>query len=97
MLAATSSGRVDAVRVLINAGANVHAVTVHGNTCLHLACLNGHSSLVLELLNCSPSLLSLVNKKRQVGPVKLYIALIIHNGMVALISVSLFNLFLGAF
>ena len=74
LLAATSSGRMEAVRALIDAGANLHAVTSHGNTCLHLACLNGHSSLVLELLNCSPSLLSVANKKRQVCDLKWFVS-----------------------
>lgn len=70
LLAAASNGRTEVIRCLLGAGANIHAVTAHGNTCLHLACLNGHSSLVQVLLDWSPMLISVVNGKGQVCTVK---------------------------
>lgn len=46
-----ASGKVNCVRIIIAAGADVEAKNVYGNTPLHIACFNGHANAVTELIN----------------------------------------------
>lgn len=48
--AAAASGNVECMHTLINAGADIEAKNVYGNTALHIACLNGFSHAVTELI-----------------------------------------------
>ena len=41
---AARNNKIECFRALIELGADVNAVTAHGNTPLHIACLNGHAS-----------------------------------------------------
>ena len=41
---AVRNNKIECFRALIELGADVNAVTAHGNTPLHIACLNGHAS-----------------------------------------------------
>lgn len=54
--AAVAAGRVDCVRMLIEAGADIEAKNVYGNTPLHIACLNGHVEAVAELIRHSANI-----------------------------------------
>ena len=47
--AATASDQMSVVKLLLNL--NVDAVNVHGNTALHIACLNGQDMVLSELLS----------------------------------------------
>lgn len=50
---ACATGRVEMVQVLLDAGANVNAMTKsEGRTPLHLACLNDHIDIARLLFNC---------------------------------------------
>lgn len=50
---ASATGRVEMVRLLLDAGANVNAMTKsEGRTPLHLACLNDHVEAARLLFNC---------------------------------------------
>lgn len=49
--AAVASGKVNCIRMIIAAGADIEAKNVDGNTPLHIACFNGHANAVTELLN----------------------------------------------
>lgn len=48
--AAAASGNVECMHTLIKAGADIEAKNVYGNTPLHIACLNGYSQAVTELI-----------------------------------------------
>lgn len=48
--AAAASGNVECVRILINAGADIEAKNVYGNTPLHIACLNGCPLVIKALM-----------------------------------------------
>ena len=49
--AATASDQMSVVKLLLDLGADVDAVKVHGNTALHIACLNGQDMVLSELLS----------------------------------------------
>ncbi len=63
--AASASGQISVVKLLLELGVEVDAVNVYGNTSLHIACLNGQDIVVSELISFGASLNSL-NHKRQV-------------------------------
>lgn len=48
--AAAASGNVECVHILINAGADIEAKNVYGNTPLHIACLNGCPLVIKALM-----------------------------------------------
>jgi len=48
--AAAASGNVECVRILIEAGGDIEAKNVYGNTPLHIACLNGYPPVIEELI-----------------------------------------------
>lgn len=48
--AAAASGNVDCVHILIEAGGDIEAKNVYGNTPLHIACLNGCPLVIKELI-----------------------------------------------
>jgi serine/threonine-protein phosphatase 6 regulatory ankyrin repeat subunit B len=49
--AASASGQVSVVKLLLELGVEFDAVNIHGNTALHIACLNGQDVVVSELLS----------------------------------------------
>ena len=51
--AASASGQISVVKLLLDLGVEVDAVNVHGNTSLHIACLNGQDIVLSELLACT--------------------------------------------
>ena len=54
-----SSGQVSVVKLLLELGVEVDAVNVHGNTALHIACLNGQDVVVTELIGYGASINSI--------------------------------------
>lgn len=48
--AAAASDNVECVHILIEAGADIEAKNVYGNTPLHIACLNGCPPVIKELI-----------------------------------------------
>lgn len=48
--AAAASGNVECVHILIEAGGDIEAKNVYGNTPLHIACLNGCPLVIKELI-----------------------------------------------
>jgi len=60
------SGRLSVVRQLLHYGADITAVTHCGNTCLHLASINGQSCIVSELLTRSETISYQRNHYQQV-------------------------------
>lgn len=49
--AAAASGNIECVHTLINAGADIEAKNVYGNTPLHIACLNGCPLVIKALMS----------------------------------------------
>ena len=49
--AASSNGKVEVVRLLMEYGVNADATTTDGSTNLNLACLNGHEAVCSELIS----------------------------------------------
>lgn len=49
--AAAASANIECVQILINAGADIEAKNVYGNTPLHIACLNGCPRVIKELMS----------------------------------------------
>ena len=47
---ASASGQINVVRLLLDYGVEVDAVSCHGNTSLHIACLNGQDMVASELI-----------------------------------------------
>ena len=54
--AASASGQVSVVKLLLELGVEFDAVNIHGNTALHIACLNGQDVVVTELLSYGASI-----------------------------------------
>jgi len=54
--AASASGQVSVVKLLLELGVEYDAVNIHGNTSLHIACLNGQDVVVSELLSYGASI-----------------------------------------
>jgi len=48
--AASASGQINVVRLLLDYSVEVDAVSCHGNTSLHIACLNGQDMVASELI-----------------------------------------------
>ena len=63
--AASASGQISVVKLLLELGVEVDAVNAYGNTSLHVACLNGQDVVVNELVSYGASLNAL-NRKGQV-------------------------------
>lgn len=59
---AAVGGQVSVIRLLLSLGGDMDAVNSHGNTCLHLACLNGQDLVVRELL-LNKAVLGIQNQK----------------------------------
>ena len=64
--AASSSGQVNVVKLLLQLRVEVDAVNAYGNTSLHVSCLNGEDLVVSELIAFG-AVLSSHNYKGQVG------------------------------
>ena len=67
---AASEGHTGIVRLLVEAGADVNAVTGGGNTPLHMACYNGH----VEAARCLLSRGAEVGTKHSTGNTPLHVA-----------------------
>lgn len=78
---ASAVGSTDLVRILLDAGANVNALTeVERRTPLHLACLCDHADVLKLLLNCATAEL---NSKDRYGDTPLHLA--VKNGNAQLV------------
>lgn len=55
--AALTGNREQMVHILANEPSSIHAVTMHGWTALHLACIHGHEDIVAQLLVMGPDLI----------------------------------------
>lgn len=53
--AASASGQISVVRLLLELGVEVDSVNIHGNSPLHIACLNGQDVVVSKLIEFSAS------------------------------------------
>ncbi len=65
--AASASGQISVVNLLLELGVEVDAVNSVGNTSLHVACLNGQDIVVNKLLDYGASI-NAVNNKGMVSP-----------------------------
>lgn len=72
--AASASGQVSVVNLLLDLGVEVDAVNGIGNTSLHVACLNGQDIVVNKLLDNGATVNAVNNK----GMVSCVILLIIN-------------------
>ena len=63
--AASASGQISVVKLLLELGVEVDAVNAHGNTPLHIACLNGQDVVVGELIGTG-AVLDALNHQGQV-------------------------------
>ena len=63
--AASASGQISVVKLLLELGVEVDAVNAHGNTPLHIACLNGQDVVVGELISAG-AVLDALNHQGQV-------------------------------
>jgi len=71
---AAYNGRVEAIRALIKAGANINQQKNGGNTPLHAAAYNGNVTAIRALLNGNAN----INRRNEKGETPLYIAA--HSG-----------------
>ena len=62
--AATASDQMSVAKLLLDLGADVDAVKVHGNTALHIACLNGQVMVLSELLSYTSQMRSMHSTAR---------------------------------
>ena len=60
--AASASGQISVVNLLLELGVEVDAVNSVGNTSLHVACLNGQDIVVNKLLDNGASINAVNNK-----------------------------------
>jgi serine/threonine-protein phosphatase 6 regulatory ankyrin repeat subunit A len=65
--AACANGQINVVRLLLDYGVEVDAVSAQGNTSLHVACLNGQDMVASELIAHGAS----VNARNHKGQVNL--------------------------
>jgi len=63
--AACASGQISVVRLLLDYGVEVDTPTAHGNTSLHVSCINGQDMSASELIAHGASI-NAVNNKGQV-------------------------------
>ncbi len=64
--ASAASGQISVVRLLLEMGVEVDGVNVHGNSALHVACLNGQDIVAHELISYK-ACLDALNRKGQVN------------------------------
>ena len=66
--AACASGQLSVVRLLLDYGVEVDAVSAQGNTSLHVACLNGQDMVASELISHGAS----IDSRNHKGQVTLF-------------------------
>jgi len=71
--AASASGQINVVRLLLDYGVEVDAVSCHGNTSLHTACLNGQDMVASELIAHGASIDTPNNKGHVINALYIWI------------------------
>ncbi len=79
-------GNLECVKVLLDAGANVHLLSLHGCTVLHYAAANGHDSVVTYLVTKTSISLETKDYKRGRTALHYAVAKSHHKSILALVK-----------